>query len=203
MTYTINTNTEFNSIEIFFNGIPTEAIRNALKALKFRWHGVKKCWYGYADEATAREAIDNGTAAAPKKKTAQKANKAAVAPDHGVKVGDLFYSSWGYEQTNVNFFQVIALVGKASVRIREVSAELLEEDAVSCMASNRRYRLPNEGELLPPVNRSTFCIDQINGDLRRVNTKCGDAMIKVGDPNHYQETAWKYNGQTVYESWYY
>lgn len=26
-----------------------------------------------------------------------------------VKVGDVFYSSWGYDQTNVNFFAVVAL----------------------------------------------------------------------------------------------
>ena len=39
MTYTINTNAEFNSLEIFFDGKPNEAIRNALKELKFRWHG--------------------------------------------------------------------------------------------------------------------------------------------------------------------
>lgn len=57
-TYTITKNEQFNSIEIFFNGKPSEAIRDALKALRFRWHNVKKCWYGYADEATTRAALD-------------------------------------------------------------------------------------------------------------------------------------------------
>ena len=27
----------------------------------------------------------------------------------GVHVGDLFYASWGYEQTNIDFYQVVAL----------------------------------------------------------------------------------------------
>lgn len=58
MTYTITPNADFNSIEISFDGKPSEAVRNALKALKFRWHRIKKVWYGYADEATARAAID-------------------------------------------------------------------------------------------------------------------------------------------------
>ncbi|MFS1350643.1 hypothetical protein ACLZX5_03715 [Enterococcus faecium] len=28
------------------------------------------------------------------------------------KVGDIFYSSWGYEQTNVTFWQIIKLTKK-------------------------------------------------------------------------------------------
>ena len=57
-TYTINHNAQFNSLEIAFNGKPSEAIREALKALKFRWHGIKKVWYGFADEQTVKQAID-------------------------------------------------------------------------------------------------------------------------------------------------
>ncbi len=57
MTHTITKNTAYNSIEIFFNGKPSEAVRNALKDLRFRWHNVKKCWYGYTDEETAENAI--------------------------------------------------------------------------------------------------------------------------------------------------
>ena len=57
MTYEIKNNGEFNSKEIYFDGKPSEAVRTALKALKFRWHGKKKCWYGYADESTLISAI--------------------------------------------------------------------------------------------------------------------------------------------------
>lgn len=58
MNYTITRNEAFNSLEISFDGKPSEAVRDALKALRFRWHGVKKLWYGYADEETARAAIE-------------------------------------------------------------------------------------------------------------------------------------------------
>ena len=58
MTYTMTRNPQFDSLEISFEGKPSEAIREALKGLKFRWHGVKKVWYGYADEETARAAIE-------------------------------------------------------------------------------------------------------------------------------------------------
>lgn len=55
--YTITSNQAFNSLEISFNEKPGEAIREALKALKFRWHGVKKVWYGYADRETVEKAL--------------------------------------------------------------------------------------------------------------------------------------------------
>ena len=58
MTYTIRKNAQFNSLEITFNGKPSEAVRNALKALRFRWHSAKKVWYGYATEEAVRAAIE-------------------------------------------------------------------------------------------------------------------------------------------------
>lgn len=42
-----------------------------------------------------------------------------------VKVGDLFVSSWGYEQTNVDFYQVIAVKGK-TFTIREIASKTVE-----------------------------------------------------------------------------
>lgn len=43
----------------------------------------------------------------------------------GVRVGDIFYSSWGYEQTNVNFYEVVALKGKKTAVIREIAGEYI------------------------------------------------------------------------------
>ncbi len=58
MSYTINANAEFNSLEISFDAKPSEAVRSTLKALRFRWHVQKKVWYGKADETTIRSALD-------------------------------------------------------------------------------------------------------------------------------------------------
>lgn len=44
------------------------------------------------------------------------------------QVGDVLESSWGYEQTNVDFYQVTA-VTKASVRIRKIGKTTLPGDA--------------------------------------------------------------------------
>lgn len=61
MTYTITHNSQFNSYEIYFDGKPSEAVRNALKELKFRWHGVKRCWYGFGQSEESLAAVITGT----------------------------------------------------------------------------------------------------------------------------------------------
>lgn len=61
MEYAINKNVNFNSLEITFAGKPDEQTRNALKANGYRWHGVRRLWYGYTDEQTIRAALDGVT----------------------------------------------------------------------------------------------------------------------------------------------
>lgn len=46
MQYTTKYNEEFNSTEIYFDAKPDEQTRDSLKKNGFRWHSVKKCWYG-------------------------------------------------------------------------------------------------------------------------------------------------------------
>lgn len=201
MTYTINTNPEFNSLEISFTEKPHEKVIEALKSLKFRWHRAKALWYGYADEQTVRAALAGESAP-----THAKAPKAEKVNKYGVKVGDIFSASWGYEQTNVDFFQVIALVGESSVRVREVNPEIVEEKAVSGMSADYTYKLTRE--ILPPASSSVFINDQENGDLKRLKLGYCD------DPEEAKKycsfkldsfaTAHKCNGETVteYVSWY-
>lgn len=61
MEYAINKNNDFNSLEITFAGKPDEQTRDALKANGYRWHGVRRLWYGYTDEQTIRAALDGVT----------------------------------------------------------------------------------------------------------------------------------------------
>ncbi len=56
--FTITTNAQYKSLEISFDGKPSEAVRDALKGLRFRWHGQKKVWYGFASEDAVRAAIE-------------------------------------------------------------------------------------------------------------------------------------------------
>lgn len=65
MTYTITHNAAFDSLEISFDQKPSDAVRDALKALRFRWHIKKHVWYGQGDEADIRAAIDGAASDTP------------------------------------------------------------------------------------------------------------------------------------------
>lgn len=202
MTYEIRINEKFNSSEIYFDCKPSEEVRNALKELKFRWHKVKQCWYGFASADSIKAKLEGKPEQVAKP---AKAVKTAVNK-YGVKVGDLFSASWGWEQTNVDFFQVVALVGECSVRVREVYPPMIEEDHIGPLAADRTYKLTTE--LLPPASRSVFIEDQEKGDIKRIkpgyykdpelaNKYC---CFKLSD----FASAYKCNGETetTYESWY-
>ncbi len=55
-----------------------------------------------------------------------------------VNVGDIFHFSWGYDQTNCDFYQVIAKRGKM-VDIRMIATKRAEKETGNSMAD---YRLP-------------------------------------------------------------
>lgn len=44
MTYTITANMAHHSNEVAFPGKPSAAVREALKAMHFRWHSVRRVW---------------------------------------------------------------------------------------------------------------------------------------------------------------
>lgn len=225
-TYEIKINSQFGSREIYFNEKSAEEVREALKALHFRWNVKKSCWYGFADEETISAAIGNssdnwqpieGAVNAPvgyhwenngksrfsgeyKHRLAK--DEAAPAPHvvnkYGVKVGDIFHCSWGWEQTNEDFFQVVSLSGASSVRVRQVSLRLNSEDAVSSMSGNYSFVLPQDGEILPACN-SIFIADEEKGDLHRlIDDGNGSAFFKL-EGRYYCRP---YHGETVYISWY-
>jgi hypothetical protein len=45
---------------------------------------------------------------------------------HSVKVDDIFYSSWGYDQSNIDWYQVVK-VTPASVYVRKVRSALSDD----------------------------------------------------------------------------
>lgn len=197
-TYRINE--EFNGIEITFESKPAEDIRSTLKKNGFRWHKAKGLWY--AKQNAQRLELAEILAAGKEAPKAKKTKKAPKANKYGVNVGDLFYSSWGYDQTNNNFFQVIALVGESSVRVREVRPVVIDTEYISSMAEDITIR--NTNEMLPATDYSVFIKDQENGDLKRLKSFAADG---VSNPQFKLDSfadAWKVEADemTVYESWY-
>lgn len=52
--------------------------------------------------------------------------KAASAFRHDVKVGDIFRASWGYDQTNIDYYEVVALIGQHMAEVREIQQQSKE-----------------------------------------------------------------------------
>ena len=199
MKYEITKNEAYKSFEITFDGKPSEAVREALKTLKYRWHGVKKVWYGYGTEEAVREAIakaENGeTVKAPKVVTPkpEKVNK------YGVKLFDIFEMWWGYDQTNVDFFQVVELVGESSVRIKQVHLPMVHENAYAPMAADRTYEVKREA--MPASSYSVHVKDNNGkGDLKRV-LKSGNT-IYLNMASYANAYLLQPGKTTTSESWY-
>ena len=72
---------------------------------------------------------------------------------HGIKVGDLFYDSWGYEQTNIDFYEVVGLKGKCTAIIRKV-----KNDYISGYGwSGKTRALPGQYVGQPYTVRTNMC----------------------------------------------
>ena len=128
MNMKVNLNKKLNGIELIFQEKPATEILTMLKGNGFRWHRQKKLWYAkVTDERKAfvKElqkanteiiSVPNNVSVTP---TNTKAKKQPVNK-YGVKVGDMFCDIWGYEQTNVDFYQVVDLKGSTTVVLKPV-----------------------------------------------------------------------------------
>lgn len=81
-----------------------------------------------AAEAVA-EPVAAPVIAAEAPQAAPEAAPKAVNPNDQYVIGDVFSTSWGYEQTNVNFYQVIAKKGKSTLVFREIAGVIVSEDS--------------------------------------------------------------------------
>lgn len=158
-------NEKHNGVEIYFDNKPGAEVRENLKNNGFKWHNQKKCWY--AKNTPERLSIARNYSITNAEEMALSAETETPSNDYGVRVGDIFSASWGYEQTNVDFFQVIELVGKRSVRVREVRPQIIDTDYHCSLSWDHTYKLTNE--ILPPAPYSVFIKDQEKGDLKRID----------------------------------
>lgn len=49
--------------------------------------------------------------------------RAMRAQGHGLAVGDVLRATWGYEQTNIDWYQVTALIGSTMVEVRKIAGQ--------------------------------------------------------------------------------
>ena len=114
---------------------------------------------------------------------------------HSFKVGDILASSWGYEQTNVDLYQVVELNGVSMVTVKRVDLPVKRLDAISGMSEDISFVLPMPGTIVAtddakPIKRKVknFYKDKRpDGDLIEITS---------------YENAYHYNGEKMYRSWY-
>jgi hypothetical protein len=82
---------------------------------------ISDYWYGTDERraAAVKTAFENRRAWQARKVARREERKAFA---HTVKIGDIYHTSWGYDQTNVEFFQVVEVRGKHAV-LRQIGAE--------------------------------------------------------------------------------
>lgn len=130
MEYRIIKNEEHNGLEIYFDEKPTEEIRSALKEIKFRWHGMKKCWYGRAEISTV-ESVLGGKVAEVKtaraeilKKCFCKTVDAYLDPDGGYKGSNSHVSAYDVPD---KAREIIKACGIKGVTVSKHSASMCVE----------------------------------------------------------------------------
>src|SRR5699024_303951 len=77
---------------------------------------------------------------------------------HPLKVGDILVSTWGYEQTNVDFYQVVSFNGKTMVTIQQILSERNASDGFMTYTAT-----PRVGEFVgEPMRRKVNAHGYIN-----------------------------------------
>ena len=102
---------------------------------------------------------------------------------HDFKVGDILVSSWGYDQTNVQWYQVVGVTPK-SVKIREIKGRVQETGFMS-------------GESVPIPDAFTNNLWFGEQKTARVNSH---GWVNITSDGYI--TAQKWDGNPEYVSWY-
>ncbi len=107
-----------------------------------------------------------------------------LAPLPAAKVGDVLVSSWGYDQTNVDFYQVIA-VTRASVRTRKIGKNYLVSQASR-----------TQDMVVPAIG--AFIDQNIKGETHRIQKNYGDAGYNVTIASY--ASAYRWDGKPRFET---
>lgn len=95
-----------------------------------------------AEKAAAQEVQEEAAAYTPEAFAAiveyMEARKQPTPNADGVHIGDLYYDIWGYEQTNVDFYQVVALKGEHTAVIRQIVNDYLSGYKMQGLVRPRR-----------------------------------------------------------------
>lgn len=104
--------------------------------------------------AGVAEMFARAAAWADRNAKAREEKAAARAKPHALVVGDVLRASWGYDQTNIDYYEVTRLIGTQMVEAREISAQssqdgFLQGESVphpgAYRSEPKRYRVSDYG----------------------------------------------------------
>lgn len=103
----------------------TYEMAGRLYAMAFVGSAGKPAWhYRYRTEEQRAAKIEEFFASLQRHAEYKAANRASASEwRHDVKVGDIFRSSLGYDQTNIDYYEVVALVGDTMAEVVEIQQE--------------------------------------------------------------------------------
>lgn len=99
-------------------------------------------WYiGFKSEERLQQYLADWLETLRQREARKAATKAERKAPHDVKVGDVFRCSWGYDQTNVDYWEVVTLKGKRQVEVRRIAADCETSglDTGKCVPVPGRY----------------------------------------------------------------
>lgn len=158
------------------NGVPYGMAFTG-KRSKPDWH------YRFRSEGDRESRIQKHFARVRASKAFKAEQKAKRTKPHDLKVGDIFSCSWGYEQTNVDFYEVTKIVGAKTVEIREIASQMTNDESGAMSG----YVLPCPGKFVGEPMR------------KRVDMSSSRPAIKMTS----YSAAFFWSGEKKYMSWYY
>lgn len=148
------------------------------KAGKPDWH------YLFRNEEQRAAHVDKffaGLASMAEYKAKEKAAKVAFV--HDWKVGEILENSWGYDQTNIDFYQVTRIVGAQSVAIRQICSREVQVDGDHWLTG---HVVPDPDNFKgPELIKRVQAAGSYNGGRGSISMEFGAASFWNGKPTYY------------------
>lgn len=103
-----------------------------------------------------------------------------------VEVGSIFYSTWGYEQTNVDFYQVVKKTAKTIV-LRAIRQESTPTGWAQEDVTPMRDAFDERPVLVPPEGKRCRMLGYSDRPMVSIN-EYANAWLWDGEPKH--ATSW-------------
>lgn len=173
-------------VEIYFGEYTSRVIAGKTKYSVIAYSGKRNSYdfyegYGSGEDRATR--VIKWLDRIKKHEQAVKERRAQRNQPHTLKVGDILNASWGYDQTNVDFFQVVEVPSKNYVMVKEIGQSTVagSEGFMSCHVM--------------PVKDNFINGWKLKGEAKRV--KVSGNSIKV---EGIRASLW--DGRACYNSWY-